>query len=65
MTTKVTEVNTLSQAQYDAVRRQVLGKISINSNTTPLEAGFQLGVQSVLNVLREGFTRTGQTPERE
>ncbi len=59
-------VHRLSPDQLDAVRRQAAGNISINMNTTPLQAGFQLGVQHVLNVLRDGFTTaTNPTPPRE
>lgn len=57
-------IHRLSPDQLDAVRRAVAGTISINSNTTPLQAGFQLGVQHVLNALRDGFVTAVPTPDR-
>lgn len=61
---EATVIYRLSPEQLDAVRRKAAG-ISINSNTTPLQAGFQLGVHHVLDILREGFTVAGSTPRRE
>lgn len=64
MTEQVRVIHRLDPKQLAAVRQAVAGKISINANTTPLQAGFQLGVQSVLNVLQEGFTVSVPTPPR-
>lgn len=65
MTQEVKVIHRLDPKQLAAVRHAVAGKVSINSNTTPLQAGFQLGVQSVLNTLQEGFTVAVQTPPRD
>lgn len=59
----MTTLHRLSPDQLDAVRRAVGGAIAINQNTTPLQAGFQLGVQHVLNVLQSGF-KVENTPTR-
>ena len=34
-----------------------LPKPVVTDNTSPLQAGYQLGVQAVLKLLREGFTQ--------
>lgn len=46
----------LDPKQLAAVQRQAGSVLSVNSNTTPLEAGVQLGMARVLRVLQEGFT---------
>lgn len=46
----------LDPRQLAAVQRQAGSVLSVNSNTTPLEAGAQLGMARVLRVLQEGFT---------
>lgn len=62
---EATKVYRLDESQLEAVRRKASGTISINSETTPLQAGFSLGVQHVLNVLREGFVASVPTPPRD
>lgn len=62
---EATQLYRLDESQLEAVRRQAGGSISINSNTTPLQAGFALGVQHVLNTLREGFVVSVPTPKRD
>jgi hypothetical protein len=46
----------LSPELYDAVRRKAGFALSVNHDTTSLEAGFQLGMARVLDILREDFT---------
>lgn len=42
-----------------AVRKKAGLILSVNSNTTPLEAGVQIGMARVLDILQEGFTISG------
>lgn len=57
MTEKVVKrVMTLHPNQLDAVRKKAGLSLSVNSSTTPLEAGMQLGMARVLQILQEGFT---------
>lgn len=49
-------VHRLSPELYAAVRKKAGLALSINSNTTPLEAGMQIGMARVLDILREEFT---------
>lgn len=49
----------LDQEQLSAVQRKAGLSLSVNSNTTPLEAGVQIGMARVLDILREGFTVSG------
>lgn len=63
MTEKVSVIHRLSPEQYKAVRQRAGLNLSANSNTTPLEAGVQLGMARVLDILREGFTVEHKTPE--
>lgn len=53
---KVKVLMTLHPKQLAAVRQRSGLTLSVNSNTTPLEAGMQLGMARVLNILQEGFT---------
>lgn len=48
------EVIRLTQREYEQLERQV--QISMSHLTTPTEAAFLLGQQSVLAILRKGFT---------
>ncbi|CDK30099.1 hypothetical protein AMP1_28 [Burkholderia phage AMP1] len=45
----------LDPEQYRTLERQVPPPV-VTTQTTELLAGYQLGVQSVLKLLREGFT---------
>jgi len=65
MTEVVKTIHRLSPETLAAVRQQAGGQISLNHNTTPTQAGFQLGVQHVLNILQQGFTTTSSSPVRE
>lgn len=59
------KIYTLDQKQLDAVRKKAGLTHSVNSNTTPLEAGVQIGMARVIQILQEGFTvETAQTPHR-
>lgn len=53
---KIKRLMTLHPNQLDAVRRKAGVSLSVNLNTTPLEAGFQLGMARVLDILQQGFT---------
>lgn len=52
----------LDPKQLAAVQRQAGSVLSVNSNTTPLEAGVQLGMARVLRILQEGFTVESRNP---
>ena len=59
---KVKVLMTLHPNQLAAVRKLSGLSLSVNSNTTPLEAGMQLGMARVLNILQEGFTLDSSVP---
>lgn len=48
------EVIVLNPVQYAALESKLLPP-SVNNVTTPIQAGFMLGVQAVLKLLREGY----------
>lgn len=50
----VTQVHRLSKEAYDALEK-LCGPIKPTSTTTAIEAGYTLGVQQVLKLIREGF----------
>jgi len=51
-----TRVTILSQDAYRALERKVINPAAVvDSSTTDVQAGFMLGVQHVLSVLRTGF----------
>lgn len=54
MTDKVKEVVRLDPVQYSNLERQLPPPV-IGKDTTDLQAGFALGVQAVLKLLREGY----------
>lgn len=54
-TKKVIEVHRLSREGYQALEK-LCGPIKPTTTTTSIEAGYALGVQHVLQLLREGFT---------
>lgn len=45
----------LDPEELDALRRR-LPRPAVTADTTPLQAGYQLGVQQVLELLRDGWT---------
>ena len=51
------EVTALTQGQFRKLRDKCGGSHAcrVTPETTPLQAGFQLGMQHVLNLLEEGF----------
>lgn len=55
MAEKQVVVTRLTQDQYKVLEKQVQG-ISVNTATTEIQAGYMLGVQAVLLILRAGFT---------
>lgn len=54
MPTETKTVVRLTPEVYAALEAK-LSKLVVTTNTTPLEAGFQLGVQAVLKELRVGY----------
>lgn len=60
---KVAIIHRLSPEQLREVWKRAGLALSVNSNTTPLEAGVQLGMARVLDILREGFTIEHSNPE--
>lgn len=44
----------LDQQELDELRRR-LPRPAVTADTTPLQAGYQLGVQQVLELLRDGW----------
>lgn len=56
MTDKIEYVVKLTPAMMAEVSKAVSsGTINVHVGTTPIQAGYMLGVQAVLNVLRDGF----------
>jgi predicted GNAT family N-acyltransferase len=51
---KIQSYARLNKEVYDHLERQV-GKVIVNRETTELQAGYQLGVQVVLQLLRDGY----------
>lgn len=51
------EVLVLNAEQLTKIEAQVRSSTLVTPQTTELQAGWQLGVQHVLNVLRTGWTR--------
>ncbi len=51
---KEKEVHRLSQEVYKDLEKKI-GHIQVEDSTSELSAGFQLGVQKVLALLRNGF----------
>ena len=46
----------LTPSQYRALEERVVNaQCCVSSETTPLQAGYSLGVQAVLKLLRDGF----------
>lgn len=62
MTEEVKTLMTLHPKQLAAVRKLCGLSLSVNANTTPLEAGVQLGMARVLHILQEGFTVDSSVP---
>lgn len=53
-----TKVGVLTAGAYADVEKRAGGNTNLNNTTTDLQAAYQLGVQHVLRILREGFTIT-------
>jgi hypothetical protein len=47
-------VQRLSPLAYEQLRKS-LPDIAVNNETSPMQAGYQLGIQAILKKLREGF----------
>lgn len=64
MADEIKNVIRLHPEELRKLRKQLGGEgiDHVNDKTTPLQAGFQLGINRVLNVLQEGFTITLATP---
>lgn len=55
MTQPAKEVQRLTEAVFNDFVRKLRGSIiSVSDETSPMSAGFQLGVQHVINELRKG-----------
>lgn len=54
MTPLPVELHRLSAAAYEQLRKQC-PDIAVTNDTSPAQAGFQLGIQFALKKLREGF----------
>lgn len=54
MTTETKTIVRLEQEVYAQLEAK-LSRLIVTSTTTPLEAGFQLGIQAVLKELRSGY----------
>jgi hypothetical protein len=52
---EVRNLNRLTQAQYDELEKQARAVTVVNQTTTDLQAGYQLGMQHVLKVVRDGW----------
>lgn len=50
-----TEVMRLTKEQYAQLVKQLPGSVAVTAETTPMQAGYMLGVQTVLKLLREGY----------
>lgn len=46
----------LSQEQYEVLETKLLSDVIVSEKTTDLQAGYMLGIQKTLKVLRDGFT---------
>lgn len=53
--TEAVQVIRLNQDMYHALEREVQPYPTVTQHTTEIQAGFQLGIQRVLAVLRSGF----------
>lgn len=53
-TPNIEEVVVLTRAQYEKLENQLPAPVP-SSNTTDIQAGYQLGIQHVLKLLRQGF----------
>lgn len=46
----------LTPEAYRALEKSLLSDIYVNDKTTEAQAGYMLGIQKVLKVVRDGFT---------
>lgn len=46
----------LSREAYQQLETKLLSDVIVSDKTTDLQAGYMLGIQKVLKVLRDGFT---------
>lgn len=54
---KLVEVIRLTKPVYDAIEKQIAyNTMVVGKDTSPLQAGWMLGAQAVLKVLRDGYT---------
>lgn len=45
----------LNEVAYQALEKAVMAEVLVSSQTTDIQAGYQLGIQKVLKALRDGF----------
>lgn len=50
------QVFRLTPAAYQALEKQLLADVLVNDKTSDIQAGYMLGIQKVLKVVRDGFT---------
>lgn len=50
------QVFRLTPAAYQALEKQLLADVLVNDKTSEIQAGYMLGIQKVLKVVRDGFT---------
>lgn len=46
----------LSPEAYEQLEKALLSEVYVSKDTTELQAGYMLGIQKTLKVLRDGFT---------
>lgn len=46
----------LSPDAYIQLEKQILSDVVVSDKTTEIQAGYMLGIQKVLKVIRDGFT---------
>lgn len=55
----IDRVMVLTQQQYKVLEQKALSGMAVREDTTPIQAGMQLGVEHVLRILRTGFVVGG------
>ena len=53
---QIVEQYRLQKETYQQLENKLLSDVLVNDKTTDLQAGYMLGIQKVLKVLRDGFT---------
>lgn len=53
-------IHRLREVMIRDIEKKIGGMVSVNSETTDIQAGFMLGVQYVLGKLRDGYCEESQ-----